>query len=117
MLVEQWRPDEVTHSLPSGIRWPVPALDLLSNNLIQWARKHGLAVYAYTAQEVRESMAGHPNASRDQLAYAVMACLGLSARVRPPMNGRPWPWATTISPGEPQRPTHRAECIPAVATP
>ena len=36
-----------------------------------------MAVYTYTAQEVRESMAGHPNASRDQLAYAVMACLGL----------------------------------------
>ena len=77
LLVERWRPDEVTHSLPSGIRWPVPALDLLSDSLAQWSRKHGLAVYAYTAQEVRESMAGHPNASRDQLAYAVMACLGL----------------------------------------
>ena len=77
LLVERWRPEEVTHSLPSGIRWPVPALDLLSDSLAQWSRKHGLAVYAYTAQEVRESMAGHPNASRDQLAYAVMACLGL----------------------------------------
>ncbi len=77
LLVERWQPDEVTHSLPSGIRWPVPALDLLSDNLVQWSRRHGLPMYAYTAQEVRESMAGHPNASRDQLAYAVMACLGL----------------------------------------
>ncbi len=77
LLVERWRPEEVTHSLPSGIRWPVPALDLLSDSLAQWSRRHNLPVYAYTAQEVRESMAGHPNASRDQLAYAVMACLGL----------------------------------------
>ena len=77
LLVERWRPNAVAHSLPSGIRWPVPALDLLSDNLAQWSRKHHLPVYAYTAQEVRESMAGHPNASRDQLAYAVMTCLGL----------------------------------------
>ena len=80
LLVYQWRPDEVTHSLPSGIRWPVPALDLLSDSLAQWSRRHDLPVYSYTAQEVREAMTGHPNASRDQLAYAVMARLELSGQ-------------------------------------
>lgn len=77
LLVDRWRPGEVTHSLPSGIRWPVPALDLLGDSLAKWSRKHNLPMYAYTAQQVRESMAGHPNASRDQLAYAVMVRLGL----------------------------------------
>ena len=76
-LIKRWRPELVAHSLPSGIRWPVPALDLLSDNLAQWSLRHRLPVYAYTAQEVREAMTGHPNASRDQLAYAVMASLGL----------------------------------------
>ena len=71
-LIEQWRPESVAHSLPSGIRWSVPALDLLSDNLAQWSQRHHLPVHAYTAQEVREAMTGHPNASRNQLAYAVM---------------------------------------------
>jgi Holliday junction resolvasome RuvABC endonuclease subunit len=77
LLIEQWRPEAVAHSLPSGIRWPVPALDLLSDNLAQWSQRHHLPLHPYTAQEVREAMTGHPNASRDQLAYAVMVCLGL----------------------------------------
>ena len=55
----------------------MPALDLLSDKLVQWAMRHGLPVHAYTSQEVREAMTGHPNASRDQLAYAVMVSLGL----------------------------------------
>jgi Holliday junction resolvasome RuvABC endonuclease subunit len=77
LLVEQWRPGEVAHSLPSGIRWPVPALDMLGEKLAQWSLRHSLPVCAYTSQEVREAMTGHPNASRDQLAYAVMVSLGL----------------------------------------
>ena len=63
LLIERWSPGEVAHSLPSGIRWPVPALDLLSDKLVQWAMRHGLPVHAYTSQEVREAMTGHPNAS------------------------------------------------------
>ena len=77
LLVERWSPGEVAHGLPSGIRWPVPALDLLSDKLVQWAMRHGLPFHAYTSQEVTEVMTGHPNASRDQLAYAVMVSLGL----------------------------------------
>ena len=77
LLVDRWRPNLVAHSLPSGIHWPVPALDLLSDHLAQWSRRHGLPIYAYTAQEVRAAITGHPNASRDQLAYEVMAILQL----------------------------------------
>lgn len=77
LLVAQWQPVSVVHSLPSGIHWPVPALDLLQASLVQWSQKHGLAVHAYTAQEVRAAIVGHTNASRQQLAYAVMVRLGL----------------------------------------
>ncbi|PKB79988.1 MAG: hypothetical protein BZY88_10385 [SAR202 cluster bacterium Io17-Chloro-G9] len=76
-LAAQWQPEAVAHSRPSGIHWPVPALDLLESSLLQWCLDRGLPLHAYTAQEVRGSVTGHPNASRDQLAYAVMARLGL----------------------------------------
>ena len=56
----------------------MPALALLGYSLTQWFQKHNSLVYTFfAAQEVRESMASRPNASCDQLAYAVMACLGL----------------------------------------
>ena len=77
LLVERRQPGEAAHSLPSGIRWEVPALDLLSTGLIAWSRRHKLPLYAYTSQEVRSAIAGHTNASQDQLAYAVMLRLGL----------------------------------------
>ena len=76
-LAVQWRPEAVAHSRPSGIHWRVPALELLESSLLQWCRDRGLPLHACTAQEVRGSVTGHPNASRDQLAYAVMARLGL----------------------------------------
>ena len=53
LLVEQWQPGEVAHSLLSGIRWPALVLDLLSDKLAQWSLRHGLPVHAYTAREVR----------------------------------------------------------------
>ena len=81
-LAEEWRPEAVAHSRPSGIHWPVPALELLESSLLQWCRDRGLPLHAYTAQEVRGSVTGHPNASRDQLAYAVMAKLGLIGQAK-----------------------------------
>ena len=76
-LVEEWRPEAVAYSQPSGIHWPVPALELLDAVLADWSRRHRLGLYSYTAQEVRVAVAGHPNVSRDRLAYAVMLRLGL----------------------------------------
>ena len=81
-LAVQWRPEAVAHSRPSGIHWPVPALELLESSLLQWCRSQGLPLHAYTAQEVRGAVTGHPNASRDQLAYAVMARLGLIGQAK-----------------------------------
>ncbi len=81
-LAVHWRPEAVAHSRPSGIHWPVPSLELLEASLVRWCREQGLPLHAYTAQEVRGSVTGHPNASRDQLAYAVMARLGLIGQAK-----------------------------------
>ena len=76
-LADEWRPAAVAHSRPSGIHWPVPALELLETALFDWGLRRGLQVYAYTTQEVRNAATGHPNSSKDELAYAVMVGLGL----------------------------------------
>ena len=81
-LVGQWKPESVALCLPSGINWQVPALDLLVSSLTRWTSEHGLAQFSYTAQEVRTAIAGHPNASRDQLGYATMLLLGLIGQGR-----------------------------------
>ena len=65
-LAVEWRPGAVAHSRPSGIHWPVPALELLESSLLRWCVDRGLPLHAYTAQEVRGSVTGHPNSSRDQ---------------------------------------------------
>ena len=77
LMVDEWAPGLVVHSLPSGIHWPVPSLELLEEALGSWSLRHDLPLYAYTAQQVRSAIAGQPNASRDQLAFAVMERLGL----------------------------------------
>ena len=76
-LVQWWRPSALVQSRPSRIHWPVPALELLEARLCQWAGRHLLPLYAYTAKEVRLSIVGKANASRDSLNYAVMEQLGL----------------------------------------
>ena len=76
-LVARWKPDVVACCQPTGIGWRAPALDLLDSALAGWSRRHWLCLYAYTAQEVRAAVAGHPNASRVDLGYAVMVRFGL----------------------------------------
>ena len=76
-LVARWSPEVVACSQPTGIGWRVPALELLDSALAQWSRKHRLFLYSYTSQEVRSAIAGHPNASRGDLGYAVMIRCGL----------------------------------------
>ena len=76
-LADEWRPAAVAHSRPSGIHWPVPALELLETALFDWCLRRDLPIYAYTTQEVRNAATGHTNSSKDELAYAVMVGLGL----------------------------------------
>ena len=81
-LAGQWDPQAMALCQPSGINWPVPALDLLLSSLAIWSSERGLLQFSYTAQEVRTAIAGHPNASRDQLGYAIMLLLGLIGQGR-----------------------------------
>ncbi len=81
-LADQWQPQTVALCQPSGINWPVPALDLLVSSLTGWSSGRDLPQFSYTAQEVRTAIAGHPNASRDQLGYATMLLLGLIGQGR-----------------------------------
>ena len=76
-LALEWNPRAVVYSQPSGIHWAVPALEMLESSLGEWARRNQLPLFAYTAQEVRTAISGHPNVSKNQLAYQVMAGLGL----------------------------------------
>ncbi len=82
VLAGQWNPQVMALCQPSGINWPVPALDLLLSSLARWSSERGLPQFSYTAQEVRTAIAGHPNASRDQLGYAIMLLLGLIGQGR-----------------------------------
>jgi Holliday junction resolvasome RuvABC endonuclease subunit len=81
-LADRLEPQAVALCQPSGINWPVPALDLLVSSLTDWSAGRGLPQYSYTAQEVRSAIAGHANASRDQLGYATMLLLGLIGQGR-----------------------------------
>ena len=81
-LVDRRRPDEIAYSLPSGIHWPVPALDLLRDRMDTWSKKHGLPASVYTAKEVRTAIGGHSRAPQDKLAYEVMSILGLIGHSR-----------------------------------
>jgi Holliday junction resolvasome RuvABC endonuclease subunit len=76
-LAKQWQPDAVACCQPSGIGWRMTALELLDAALADWSHRHRLCLYAYTPQEVRTAIAGHPNVPRDQMGYAVMVRFGL----------------------------------------
>ena len=76
-MVARWNPAAVAYGQPSGIRWPVPSLELLDAALVNWSARHRLPLYTYSAQEVRAAIARHSHVPQDQLAYAVMARLGL----------------------------------------
>lgn len=76
-LREGYRPDEAALCEPSGLRWSAPALTLLGSELTRWAAAAQLPLASYSAGEVRRAVAGHPRASRQALAFAVMDALGL----------------------------------------
>ena len=77
LLVARWHPRTVAYGQPSGMRWPVPSLELLDNSLINWSERHRLPLYTYSAQEVRTALASHARVPQDQLAFAIMRRMGL----------------------------------------
>ncbi len=56
LLASKWLPVESAYSQASGIHWEVPALQLLEDTLRQWAERHLLPLFPYTAQEVRTAV-------------------------------------------------------------
>lgn len=76
-LREGYGPDAAALCEPSGIQWSAPALTLLGSELTRWAAAARLPLASYSAGEVRRAVAGHPRASRQALAFAVMDALGL----------------------------------------
>lgn len=76
-LAACWAPGAIAYGQPSGIRWPVPSLQLLDEALAGWSNRHRLPLYTYSSQEVRAAIARHSRVPQDQLAYAIMRRLGL----------------------------------------
>ena len=76
-LVAHCQPMAVAYGQPSGLRWPMPALELLDTALRDWSAGHRLPLYTYSDQEIRAAIARHSQVPPDQLAYAVMARLGM----------------------------------------
>ena len=74
-----WHPQTIVLSKPSGINWPVPALDLLDDRLCRWSSGTG---WGARCLHRTRAIAGHPNASKDQLGYAIMLKLGLIGQGR-----------------------------------
>ncbi len=86
-LSARWQPQEVVVSQPSGLRWQMPALDLVIEGLRDWGRRRQLPLQFYTDQEVRRAISGRERVTASQLAYDTMALLGV---VGQPRTTREW---------------------------
>ena len=67
-LAGKWTPQAVALSQPSGINWPVPALDLLVSSLSEWSAGRGLPPTNWVMPPC--------------------CCWGSSAKAAPPTNGK-----------------------------
>lgn len=76
-VADRWGPAHVAFSATGGTVWGATGLRTLQEAMLSWAADRGLPCAVHRAAEVRTSLAGKPNASRNALAYAVMQCLGL----------------------------------------
>ena len=76
-LRERCRPNAAALRQPEGIHRTTPALTLLAAELTRWAAAAQLPLASYQSAQVRQAVAGHPRASQQDLAFAVMEALGL----------------------------------------
>lgn len=81
-LVVQWDVEAVACRRRSSVGPPARGTAALEAELSRWRKFRGLAWYSCTTAEIRTALAGKPNASREALAYAVMAELGLIGETR-----------------------------------
>ena len=80
----RWRPGIVVCSNAGGLTSLALGREELDEAIRRWADSLGLPVANYAAPEVRATMAGKPNASKDALAHAVMLRLRLIGQSRSP---------------------------------
>ncbi len=81
-VVAQRSPRCVVCSWAGGMNWGTAWPCQLDRDLHRWAGDLELPITSYPAPEVRASIAGKPNASKDALAYAVMSRLNLIGQYR-----------------------------------
>ena len=81
-LAARWQPQAVVLSQPSGLRWRVPALEMVVAGVQDWSQRHRLTLHSYSDHEVRRAVVGRERASGSQLAYSIMALLGTVGQVR-----------------------------------
>jgi Holliday junction resolvasome RuvABC endonuclease subunit len=81
-LAARWQPQAVVLSQPSGLRWRVPALEMVVAGVQEWSQRRRLTLHCYSDHEVRRAVVGRERASGSQLAYAIMALLGTVGQVR-----------------------------------
>ena len=81
-IVARWRPGIVVCSNAGGLTSRALGRGELDAAIGCWAERLGLPVAGYAAPEVRASIAGKPNASKDALAHAVMLRLRLIGQNR-----------------------------------
>lgn len=81
-LAARWRPQAVVVSRASGLPQSMPAVELVSQGLREWSLRRGLPLHSYTDQEVRRTVVGRDRVSASQLAYGIMAMLGVEGQGR-----------------------------------
>ena len=81
-IANRWQAACAIRIKADGINWRVPGLEQLDDALHTWAHGLGIPLLDYTTREVRATVAGQPNASRDAVCYAIM---------HPPRSHRPEP--------------------------
>ena len=81
-VVSRWSPSCLVCASPNGGNWGKQGLLQLDHALRLWARNLSLPLTVHAATDVRATVAGRSNASKDALAYAIMHLLGLIGQVR-----------------------------------
>ena len=76
-LAQGWGAEAVVCRRRSTIGGRPSATGSLETALERWRLRSRLAWHSYTSREVRTAVSGRSNASRDALAHATMAMLGL----------------------------------------
>jgi len=82
VLASQWRPQIVALCQPPASTGRFRLWTCWCLRWLNGQRSAGFPSSPTLAQEVRAAIAGHPNASRDQLGYATMLLLGLIGQGR-----------------------------------